>query len=134
MVKTKKGTATNPTVETRLKNLELANAELKKDNETLADENKGLKTQLHEANLVLERDLKTDLLMRIKRKSLYTDAQLDGLSIQQMQQIDATLSMQKDPGTFKNIRAAGDARGAGRSSVGDLHGKTRAEILAMNSE
>lgn len=131
----KTGTATNPTVETQLKALETENAELKETNQKLADDVKKLKVQLHEANLVLERDLKTDLLMRIKSKSLYTDAQLDGLTIQQLQQIDSTLSMTKDPGTFKNIRAAGASSPLdGRLTVGGLHGLSREQILKLDSE
>lgn len=133
--KSKTATASNPTVDTELKNIRLELEELRERDTTQKTTIDNLTKQLEEANQVIERDLKVDLMRRIKGKSNYSDADLEDIPIEQLQQIDATLSMGKlaSPATYKNIRS-GAASTQGRLTVGNLHGLTRKQILEMGGE
>jgi predicted nuclease with TOPRIM domain len=134
--KTKTATASNPTVDTELKSTRLELEELRELVSTQKEKIDSLTRQLEEANQVLERDLKTDLMRRIKGKSNYQDADLEDIPIEQLQQIDATLSMGKlaAPATYKSIRSGAASATGSRLTVGNLYGKSKKEILAMEGE
>jgi len=84
---------------------------------------------------VIETDLKADLKLKIMAKSDFKDSDLQPLKVEQLQQIDETLSRTKggDTASYKPIRAGNDSS-AGRTTVGDLYGKTREQILAMKGD
>ena len=131
--KTKTETAMDSTVKVQLASITLDNAILQKENTQLLDENKALKTQNVQLASVIETDLKADLKMKIMSKGDFKDADLEPLKIEQLQQIDETLSRSKGVDSavsFKSIRT-GNASGAGRMTIGDLYGKSRKQILEM---
>ena len=133
--KTGKQTATDQTVSVQLASLTLDNARLQTEATRLEDENKALKRQNIELASVIETDLKADLKLKIMVKSDFKDADLEPLKVEQLQQIDETLSKSKgvDSVSYKHIRTTGDT-GTGRLTVGDLFNKTPKEILAMGGE
>jgi len=134
---TKKPTTTaNETVASQLANATLRASEFKTRYLQKDAENKLLKRQLTEANKVIEGELRTDLMVHIQAKSDgFSKIELDNKSIQELQQIDATLAKAKGvQSTYKNIRAAGDSEQQGNLTVGSLYGLTRKEILAKGGE
>lgn len=133
MTKKKTGNAANPTVETQLKDMTQELKEIREQRDGLFKETALLKRQLKEANDVIGTDLKSDLMMRIKQKSQYNDVDLDGMTIEQLQAVDATLSMSKEPsGTHKNIRAGmASVERSGRLTIGSTYAKTPKEIAEM---
>jgi hypothetical protein len=70
--------------------------------------------------------------LKIMAKSDFKDADLEPLKVEQLQQIDETLSKSKggDTVSYKPIRAGTDSS-VGRTTVGDLYGKSKKEILEM---
>ena len=133
--KTGTKTATDQTVSVQLSSLTLDNARLTTENTRLMDENKALKAQNVELASVIETDLKSDLKVKIMAKSEFKEADLEPLKVEQLQQIDETLSKSKGAASavYKPIRTTGDAA-VGRATVGNLYGKTRAEILKMGGD
>ena len=126
-------TAMDSTVKVQLASITLDNARLQKENTQLLDENKALKTQNVQLASVIETDLKADLKMKIMSKGDFKDADLEPLKIEQLQQIDETLSRSKGADSavsFKSIRT-GNASDAGRMTIGDLYGKSKKQILEM---
>ena len=126
-------TAMDSTVKVQLASITLDNARLQKENTQLLDENKALKTQNVQLASVIETDLKADLKMKIMSKGDFKDADLEPLKIEQLQQIDETLSRSKvgdSAVSFKSIRT-GNASDAGRMTIGDLYGKSKKQILEM---
>lgn len=90
--------------------LSLENAHLKNANEVLTDENEALRTQLEQANAIIENDLKTDLIMKIQAASDYQEADLLKMNPTQLQTIEETLSKSKgftvtQNSIYKSIRA-----------------------------
>ena len=138
MAKTKKATASSPTVNAQLASLTIDIERLKKDNEKITIENKALRKQNVELASVIENDLKADLKLKIRARSKYTDADLENLTIEQLQQIDETLMKGKgidnSPGSFTSIRAGDTADHTGQLTVGALYGKSRKEILESAGE
>jgi len=134
---TKKKVATDTTVKVQLASLTLDLATAKKTLDTLCVENKALRKQNVELASVIENDLKADLKLKIRARSKYTDADLEKLTVEQLQQIDETLSLGKGIDTstpYKSIRAGDTADHAGRLTAGNLYGKTRKEILEMEGD
>ena len=130
-----KETATDATVGVQLAALTLDNARMQKENMQLIEENKLLKKQNVELASVIENDLKADLKLKIMAKSDFKEADLEPLKVEQLQQIDETLSKSKgaDTVSYKPIRTGGDSS-LGRTTVGNLYGKTKEQILAMQGE
>ena len=131
--KTKTETAMDSIVKTQLASITVDNGRLQKENAALLEENKQLKKQNIELASVIETDLKADLKLKIMSKGDFKDADLDPLKVEQLQQIDETLSRSKGVDSavsFKSIRT-GNASGAGRMTIGDLYGKSRKQILEM---
>jgi len=132
LTRKKTGNAANPTVETQLKDMNQELKEIREQRDSLVKANTLLKRQLKEANDVIGTDLKADLIMRIKQKSEYDTAQLGDMKIEQLQAIDATLSMSKEPsGTHKPIRAGNASTGNKNLTIGSTYGKTAKEIAEM---
>jgi hypothetical protein len=125
-------TALDSTVQVQLASITLDNARLENENKHLIEENKALKTQNIQLATVIETDLKADLKLKIMSKGDYKDADLEPLKVEQLQQIDETLSRTKggDTAFYKTIRTGNDSKTA-RNTVGDLFGKSRKEILEM---
>jgi len=135
MNKPKAATASNPTVAAQLAKLINENQDLKMREVALANEVKLLKRQLTESNSVIERDLKADLIRRIKARSDYQDADLEPQTVEQLQQTDATLSRVKGAATsYQSIRTGVASEQKGYTTVGNLFGKTRKEILESGGE
>ena len=132
---TGKKTATDATVSVQLSSLTLDNARLQKENTELTDENKRLKAQNVQLASVIETDLKADLKLKIMAQSDFKEADLEPLNAEQLQQIVKTLSRSKGTAgvSYKPIRTLSDTS-AGRTTVGNLFGKTRKEILDMGGE
>jgi hypothetical protein len=130
-----KETAIDSTVKVQLASLTLDNARFQKENTQLIEENKLLKKQNVELASVIENDLKADLKLKIMAKSDFKEADLEPLKVEQLQQIDETLSKSKggDSISYKPIRTGGDSS-LGRTTVGNLYGKTRKEILDSQGE
>jgi len=131
--KTKTDTALDSTVSVQLASITLDNARLQKENTALADENKALKAQNIQLASVIENDLKADLKLKIMSKTDYKDADLEPLKVEQLQQIDETLSRGRgidSVASYKSIRAGNDSE-TGRMTIGNLYGKSRKEILDM---
>lgn len=133
--KPKTETATDSTVRVQLASLTLDNARYQKENVRLEDENKSLKKQNIELASVIENDLKADLKVKIMAKGDFKEADLEPLKVEQLQQIDETLSKSKgaDSVSYKPIRSGNDSS-IGRTTVGDLYGKTRQQILDMKGD
>ncbi|MCJ7767858.1 hypothetical protein MUP79_05670 [Candidatus Bathyarchaeota archaeon] len=135
--KPKTETAMDSTVKVQLASITLDNARLTTENTRLADENKALKKQNVELASVIENDLKADLKLKVMAKSSFKESDLEPLKVEQLQQIDETLSRGKGIDTttpsYKSIHAGNDAQ-TGRTTVGDLYGKTREQILAMKGD
>ena len=131
MTDKQKETALDSTVQVQLASITLDNARLAKINTELADENTALKAQNIQLASVIETDLKADLKIKIMSKSDFKDSDLEPMKVEQLQQIDATLSRTRggDTASYKPIRTGSDSQ-AGRTTVGDLYGKTREQILA----
>jgi len=132
----RKETATDATIGVQLASLTLDNARMKKELQQALDENKALKKQNIELASVIETDLKADLKLKIMSKSDYKEADLEPLNVEQLQQIDETLLRSKGTDTatpYKPIRAGTDSS-LGRTTVGNLFGKTRKEILASQGD
>jgi hypothetical protein len=127
-----KETATDTTVSVQLASLTLDNARLQKENTEQKDEIKALKKQNIELASVIENDLKADLKLKIMAKSEFKEADLEPLKVEQLQQIDETLSKSKgaDSISYKPIRTGNDSS-EGRTTVGSLYGKTRQQIIEM---
>ena len=127
-----KATALDQTVSVQLSALTLDNARLQQENTALTDENTQLKAMNVQLASVIETDLKADLKLKILAKSDFKDTDLEPLKVEQLQQIDETLSKSKGVGdaVYKPIRTSGDTS-HGRATVGNLFGKTRKEILEM---
>lgn len=119
------------TVKVQLSALTLENAEMRKNIARLNDENKALRKQNVELASIIENDLKADLKLKIRAKTDYTDADLEALNVEQLQQIEETLSRStgKDV-SYKPIRT-GVAASDAKLTVGNLFGKSRKEILEM---
>ena len=130
--KPKTDTAIDSTVRVQLASITLDNGRLQKENAVLAEENKALKKQNVELASVIETDLKADLKLKIMSKSDFKDADLEPLKVEQLQQIDETLMKSKGADSavsYKSIHAGNDSD-KGRTTVGNLYGKTREQILA----
>jgi len=124
----------NDTVEHQLETLSSTNAVLKKANDELTTERDLLKKQNAQLGSVIENQLKADLKVAISARSAYTDTDLASMTYDQLKQIHDTLSRIKgDTTSYKPIRTGSDAQ-SGRATVGDLYGKTRAEILKMGGD
>jgi len=138
MAKPKKATASDPTVNVQLASLTIDVERLKTELEAKTTENKALRKQNVELASVIENDLKADLKLKIRARSQYTDADLEQLSIEQLQQINETLMKGKgidnSSVTYKSIRAGDTADHAGRLTIGSLYGKSRKEILESAGE
>jgi len=138
MAKQKVATASDPTVNARLASLTIDLERAKQELDTLTIENKALRKQNVELASVIENDLKADLKLKVRARSKYTDADLESLTVEQLQQIDQTLSLGKgidsSSTSYKSIRAGDAADHTGRLSVGSLYGKSRKEILESQGE
>lgn len=137
MAKTsKKAMASDTTVKGQIASLTIDNARKAELIKKLTEENELFRKQNVELASVIENDLKASLKLNIQARSNYTDLDLETLTLEQLQQIDETLSMGKLGGdaTFKNIRAGAASRNQGPMTVGSLYNKTREEILAMGGE
>jgi len=140
MEKTKKkvATASDPTVNARLASLTIDLERAKQDVDKLTTENKALRKQNVELASVIENDLKADLKLKVRARSKYTDADLESLTVEQLQQIDETLTKGKgidnSSVAYKSIRAGDTADHAGLLTVGSLYGKSRKEILKSQGE
>jgi hypothetical protein len=109
------------TVKTQLASMSLENASQKAEIERLTQENEVLKTQNAELASVIENDLKADLTVRIQAASAYTPEELSVLNVEQLKNIEETLSKTGAfTAKFKPIRAgnAGLDHSA-RLTVGD---------------
>jgi hypothetical protein len=135
MAKTKKATASDQTVKVQLASLTLDLASANTELDRITAENKALRKQNVELASVIENDLKADLKLKIRARSQYTDADLEPLPVEQLQQIDETLAKGKGIDSssvnYKSIRAGDTVDRAGMLTVGILKGKTREEILKM---
>jgi hypothetical protein len=125
------------TIKTVNAKLTLENGHLQKVNTQLAEENKLLKTQLEQANGIIENDLKSDLILKIQAASEYQEADLLKLSPVQLQTIEETLSKSKtyttETANYKSIRA-GNASADSNLTVGNLYHKTKEEIQKMGGD
>lgn len=133
--KPKTETATD-TVRIQLASLTLDNARFQKENQRLDEENQNLKKQNIELASVIENDLKTDLKLKIMSKSDFKDSDLELLKVEQLQQIDETLMKSigaASVSSYKSIRAGNDSQ-KGKTTVGNLFGLTRAQILAKGGD
>ena len=134
--KPKKATASDTTVKAQLAQLTIDNARREKEIETLTAENKTLRKQNVELASVIENDLKTGLKLNIRARSNYSDSDLESLTLEQLQQIDQTLSKGKgvEASSYKSIRAGGASEHKGHLTVGSLYQKSRKEILESEGE
>jgi len=122
------------TIKTQLASLLLENGNLKKTAEALTEDNKRLSKQCMQLATVIENELKSDLMIKIMAKGDYKQSDLEPLTIEQLQAIDATLTKAKGAiATYKPIRTGNDSTES-RMTVGSLYGKTREQILAMRGE
>jgi len=122
-------------VKVELSRLTLDNATLTKEVEKLTEENKTLKRQNVQLSSVIETDLKSDLIVKITAKSDYKPSDLEELSAEQLQTIDETLSKAKGvDSVYKPIRAGTAGEKSARTTVGNLFGKSRKQILDMSGE
>jgi predicted RNase H-like nuclease (RuvC/YqgF family) len=110
-------------------------ADLTTDNERLVEENKELKRALKAQNQIIESELKADSINRIKAMSTFKDSELENLRIEELQQIEKSLSKSKTVDTkYKSIRAGTASQGESRFTVGNLYGKSRKQILEMEGD
>lgn len=132
----KKKIALDVTVKAQLAQLTIDNARLDKALKQHIAENEALRKQNVELASVIENDLKAGLKMTIQAGSNYKASDLETLTLEQLQQIDQTLSMGKPmtDATYKNIRAGTASTQKGPTTVGSLFGKTREQILAMQGD
>lgn len=119
--------------------LALENAQVKTANATLTQENEALRTQLEQANTIIENDLKAELAVRILSASEYKEEDLMNLSPSQLQTIEETLTKSKgyastQPNLYKSIRAGNASQKTSRLTVGNLYGKTREELMKIGGE
>jgi len=123
------------TVKVHLARLTLENAEQAKEIARLTNENKAFRRQNVELASVIENDLKADLKLKIMAKSDFKESDLETMSVEQLQQIDETLSRVKGGATtYKPIRAGAASEKRGRTTVGCLFNKKRSDILAMGGD
>jgi len=138
MAKQKIATASDNTVKVQLASLTIDLERAKQDVDRLTTENKTLRKQNVELASVIENDLKADLQLKIRARSKYTDADLEALTIEQLQQIDETLAKGKgidnSSVAYKSIRAGDTADHTGLLTVGNLYGKSRKDILESAGE
>lgn len=136
MAKTKKATATNPTVKKQLDRLMQTAHDLQADKDFLIKENKALKKQLAESNNMWEVEVKRDDIAKIKAMSDYTQNELENMKPEEITRLLSAMTRVKGAtkSPYKPIRAAGDTKPKGNTTVGSLFGKTREEILAMGGE
>ena len=129
-------TALDSTVKAQLASLTLTKNSLEKENQTLSEENKALKKQNVQLANVIENDLKAEVKVRILAMSGYKESDLEDLPIEQLQQIEETLSKAKgaETASYKSIRAGGASEHAGHLTVGSLYQKSRKEILESEGE
>jgi len=133
--KPNKTTAVSTTVKAQLAKFAIDTERKNKEIEQLTVENKALRKQNVELASVIENDLKADLKVQIIARSNYTDSDLETLTIEQLQQINQTLSMGKGDGAvYKSIRAGGASEQKGHTTVGSLYGLTREQILAKKGD
>jgi len=132
----KKTESLEPTVKVQLASLTLNNASLNTEITRLTEENKELKKQCVQLASVIENELKSDLMVKVMAKGDYKQSDLEALNIDQLQQIDETLSKVKGASAaiYKPIRTASGEPNDSRMTVGSLYGKTRSEILAMKGD
>lgn len=125
----------NDIVEHQLDTLSSNNVRLQKANDALVSELNSVKKQNTQLGSVIENQLKADLKIDIRGRSDYKDSDLESMTYAQLKQIDDTLSRTKggDTATYKSIHAGNDTQ-TGRTTVGDLYGKTRKEILDLKGE
>lgn len=131
-----KKTAIDATVQHQLSSLTIENEALKKRNSELDEENKALRKQNVQLCNVVDTDLKADKIVNIMAISDYKQSDLEDLDVEQLQQIQETLLRSKGAdktAVFKPIRT-GAASETSRLTVGDLKGKSRAEILALGGD
>jgi len=128
--KSKKQEASSDTVKTQLATLSLQTATQKNTIQRLRKENDALKQHNSELASVIENDLKADLIIKIMAASKYSREELDKLPVEQLKNVEETLSKTEGfaEATYKTIRAgtAGFDHSA-RLTVGDLYkpgGKT----------
>jgi hypothetical protein len=99
---------------------------------------KELKRALKSQNDILENKLKVESILNIKTMSDYKDAELEALSIEDLQTLETALSRGKGIDSsrvaYKSIRAGDTADQAGQLTVGSLYGKSRKEILESEGE
>jgi len=128
-------TALDSTVKAQLASLTVKNNTLEKENQKLSEENKALKKQNVQLANVIETDLKADVKLRILAISDYRESDLEDLPIEQLQQIEETLSKAKGiDASYKSIRAGGASERATSLTVGSLYGKNRKQILESEGE
>jgi len=124
------------TIKTQLASLTLDNANLKKALAEEQEKNKLLTKQTVQLATVIENELKSDLMVKIMAKGDYKQSDLEPLTVEQLQQIDATLSKVKNASTnatYKPIRVSTDTDNS-RMTVGSLYGKTREQILNLKGD
>ena len=119
--------------------LALENAQVKTANATLTQENEALRTQLEQANTIIENDLKADLILKIQNASDYQETDLLQMTPSQLQTIEETLTKSKgyastQPNPYKSIRAGNASQKTNRLTVGNLYGKTREELMKLGGE
>ena len=137
MSQTPKTEIASDTYKTANAALALENAQLKNANAAITEENNDLRTQLEQANTVIENDLKADLILKIQAASDYQEPDLLQMTPTQLQTIEETLAKSKGYATasqgsvYKSIRAGNASAEQDRLTVGNLYGKTREQILAM---
>lgn len=132
---TKKTKIASDTVKAQIASLTLRFEDAKKALDATNAENELLRKQNVELASVIENDLKAESILRIVAMSSYKQQDLDGLKIEELQQIEETLAKSKgDVKTpYKSIRAgANDA--CGRLTVGSTYRKTHKEILEMGGD
>ena len=127
----------DPIVKAKLDSLSYEKEQAEERADKFEAENMKLKRQLKASNDMIESGMVAKTKVAIRSKSTYTDADLEGLGIVELQQIEKTLDMRKDQSQdakYKSIRAGGASEQRGPTTVGSLFGKTRDEILEMGGE
>ncbi len=114
----------------------LKTKQLQEELEQTKTERDALQKQNLELRNTIEGDLKADAIVRIMKKGDFKLADLETKKFHELQQIDAILSSAGkglDP-TYKQIRVGNASQSDARGTVGNLYGKSKAEILAMGGD
>jgi len=138
MTKHEKTTKTKTMVDSTKVADTLRIAKLTAENDAQTKEINELKRTLKSQNDILENKLKVDSILNIKAMSDYKDAELEALSIEDLQKLEVALTRSKgidsSSVSYKSIRAGDSEDHAGRLTVGSLYGKSRKEILESAGE